>query len=611
MRRAGSWENLVTLGQHCPGRHAAARSAAEEPAAAAHGRTIAATAPSRCRSASASRGSSIKSRSHDADQAMDGADEAPPAESVAPPHAAAGSSASRPVCSRRRLVISSALAAAAAAVAGVSKPAHAGSATQFEDTPGSRPANQSRKKQRTSEETQPSPTLGRTLSETCAAGMACLGVSSPTSTAQSTQHEMHLPDAELSEVETLTQGIAQAVPRPAGGVRLPGFDASGRWMQQLSSTVNGVAPPAGGGAAAMGEEVAEAGMADALLARGAAPAAEERVFGSLRRAVTSATYTVVSGLPPAEGAAAAGIEAAATHAERAAAAADGLEGLHTPAPAPAPPRRGLERLSAFDPLGLGRGGGPRLRVPGVDNVEAQLLVCSLRYAIIGAAASASASTGAGAGTTSAERAAAAMTGAAASAVDAAAAAADALAASGSSAHFLSSLALGCAAGIFARAVVGGGLALVRSCTEGASPTRALRDCGRAALAAAAAPLPGVRGSPGTSASAARLSRAAGAGALQLAVYTFLSGSGALQGAIPDEERLLVAGAIAGVVSVLLARPMDNVWRKGVVSAARAAVTGEHRPRAAAATLVAAADVTAVAAVEATCAALGLDPVYCV
>lgn len=173
--------------------------------------------------------------------------------------------------------------------------------------------------------------------------------------------------------------------------------------------------------------------------------------------------------------------------------------------------------------------------------------------------------------------------------------------------FAASLAFGCAAGVASRvAAVGSGKKLISQVRAGVSTEDAVAATAAAARTAAAASL-GLSGSATASGVALRyLSRAANAGALQMMAFTALSRCTAGCG-LPEQEHLLMAGALAGAVSVTLSRPLHAALRKPLLSTVRvAAGVLPWRPVA----MVAAADVATVCLVEVAAACMGLDPVYC-
>lgn len=243
---------------------------------------------------------------------------------------------------------------------------------------------------------------------------------------------------------------------------------------------------------------------------------------------------------------------------------------------------------------------PRPPLRTVLPLEAQLLACSLRYGITTLATHLL--TGVATAPDAAAPAPEHLLAAAAAAGDAAGSA---------GLPFAASLALGCAAGLLARAAVGGGLGLLDALSGGVpASSEAAAAAADLARRKAAAPVSGGSGvaPPSATAAVARLSRGATAGAVQLAAYTLLLActAPAAADALNGVERQLVAGALAGAVSVALTRPLNLAWRKAALGAAMKTSPDCRRT---AAKIVAAADITAMAAVECTCAALGCEPVY--
>ena len=235
---------------------------------------------------------------------------------------------------------------------------------------------------------------------------------------------------------------------------------------------------------------------------------------------------------------------------------------------------------SFDPLSLFKGTGAPVRLP--EQLEEQLLATSVRYALIGAASNSGLS--------------------------------DLLQQHGDGSaamSFAASLAVGCAAGVASRAIVGGALELGRAAAERAPPSEAAKRTAGAAKAAGASCLGLGGGSAGAAAGAVAvaryLSRASNAAALQMLAFAGITQATAGAG-LPEQQRLLLAGALAGAIAVACASPVDAAVRKPLVAAARKA---EAVLPWRAAAIVAAADVAAVLVLECAALSMGMDPVFCV
>ena len=151
--------------------------------------------------------------------------------------------------------------------------------------------------------------------------------------------------------------------------------------------------------------------------------------------------------------------------------------------------------------------------------------------------------------------------------------------------FLLHLVAGCAAGVAARFAVWAALGRAGGCSGPPAASSVLRS----------------------------LSRASVLGAVQLAAFESLAQVTAVLdvdglGPLAGQLRGLLAGCAAGAASVVLSRPLDAALRRGLLVAARSgsgALGGEVKPAA----IMAAADAATVVLVEGAAALAGLEPVY--